>query len=94
MIDVESYILFLTAAFFTIIYLNARRTEETYSTAMGAVSSAVWIVLGFMWLFLAHESPSYQTYAVGLLFNGIGILFIVLVILDLIEMKHIRRYLE
>lgn len=95
MIDVQSYIIFLCAAFFTALYLNARRSKEyELEDFLGLVASVSWIVLGFLWLFLASETSGYGTYTIGLLFNGIGIMMIVLLIIERVRMKSLGRRLE
>lgn len=95
MIDVQSYIIFLCAAFFTALYLNARRSKEfELEDFLGLVASACWMILGFLWLFLASEQSGYGTYAIGLLFNGIGIMMIILIIIERLRMKSLGRHLD
>jgi len=95
MIDVQSYIIFLCAAFFTALWLNAKRSEEfELEDFLGLIASACWIILGFLWLFLASEASGYGTYTIGLLFNGIGIMMIVLIIIERLKMKSLGRHLE
>jgi Ni,Fe-hydrogenase I cytochrome b subunit len=85
-IDVEAYIVFLAACFFMILWFLSKANKKS-NAFMGIFSAVSWITLGFLWLFLAYEpsasGTSYSTYAVAFLFNGVGIMMIVLVVIDL-----------
>lgn len=96
MIDVEAYIVFLAACFFTLLWFMTKVNEKP-NNVMGAFSGISWITLGFLWIFLAYEPAasgiSYGTYAIALLFNGVGIMMIVMVIIDLLSMRSLGRKL-
>lgn len=88
MIDVEAYILFLFACFFTVLYLTSGKEW------LGVFGSGAWMILGFLWIFLAAAAPSYSTYAIALFFNALGIFMIAHVIVNLLNFTRNRRKLE
>jgi apolipoprotein N-acyltransferase len=95
MIDVEAYIVFLAACFFTLIYVLTKFSGKP-ANWIGIFGGISWFTLGFLWLFLAFEPPSYSSYSVALLFNGFGIAMIVYIVLDLFQplTEKNRRRLE
>jgi hypothetical protein len=85
MIDVEAYIVFLTAIFFTMLAL-AKRGVTLYAFAY-----ASWQTLAVLWLFLVNAPVSYGGYMVALLFQGFSIVFLVATIMEIFEWIKVRR---
>ena len=85
MIDVEAYIVFLAACFFTLIYVVTKLGSDKPQNWIGMFGGISWFTLGFLWLFLAAEPSSYSTYSIALLFNGFGIAMIVYIVIDLFK---------
>lgn len=91
-IDVQVYIVFLAACFFTVLYLFFKLNKKS-ANWLGIFAAVSWITLGFLWIFLAAESSPYTTYSVSLLFNGFGIFMIVYVVIDLLQIGRNQREL-
>lgn len=90
MIDVEAYIVFLAACFFTLLYLLLRLNGKS-ANWLGIFGGTSWITLGFLWILLVAEAPTYSAYSVALLFNGFGIFMIVYVVIDLLNITKDKR---
>jgi len=99
MIEVESYIVFLTAVFFTFLYF-ASRMDNPYEggyVPYGIFAAASWLILSLLWIFLVATpsfsgATAYGTYAVAMLFGGFGLLIITLIFVDLLNVgKRLRE---
>jgi len=85
MIDLEITIVFLSALFFTLLFVGSKET------LFGILTFASWLVTGFLWLFLAKEPPSYSTYAVALFFNIVAILFLLWTIVEYLYKLRLKK---
>lgn len=93
MIDVEISVMLVVSIFFTLLYaLPERRSKISIA---GIIAFVSWWIVGFLWLFLAHEPVpqgsglSYGTYSISLFFFGIGLILLIYQILDLLNIgKH------
>ena len=89
MIDVEVYIIFLAACFFTLLYLLSGKEW------LGVFGAGSWLVLSFLWIFLSAEAPSYSTYSISIFFSGLGTFMFAHVIVNLLNLtKNNPRRLE
>jgi len=108
MIDVEVFIIFFVAVFFTFLYFatkDDRNTSYGVIVAFGSMAAASWMILSFLWLFLVNTpvmigGSIYGTYAVAMLFSGFALLIVTFIILDefhlarRVKMKEIGDYEE
>lgn len=76
------FIVFYTTCFFTLIYIIKK------AIVYGVITFGGWMALGLMWLLI---NPMDTGYAVALLFNGIGILFLITVIVQLFQELEFRK---
>lgn len=83
----QLFVLLFAAIFFSILYEVSRQTKRPQTWA-GIFASGFWLVLGLLWFVLASD-----TYVVGLLWNGVGILYIVRWMIDLVSMRSLSRRL-
>lgn len=81
------FLLFIPCILFSLIY-EFRNTTEVNLRWSGVVAAGFWLVLGMAWFVLAPV-----TYVVGLLLNGVGILYIVRVMVSSVRMKSLDRRL-
>jgi len=89
--EVEIFTLLIIALFFTLLYL-LRRDTNTPLTWCGIVGSMTWIILGLVF-FVGRALQGMSTYIVGLFFNGIGIIFIIMWMIDLLNMGKWAKHL-
>jgi hypothetical protein len=101
MIDVEAYIVFLAAVFFSFLYFASRDSINNHgsSVAFGMMATSCWTVLGLLWLFLVNQPSSsggtvYGTYAVALLFFGFSVLHIVFILSDEVSFANKLKHKE
>lgn len=98
MIDVEAYITFLAAAFFTLLFFVSQKTRQGDSdlapVLLGALTSGCWLALSLLWIPLVAASPTYQTYSVALLWGGFFVIFAVATIMDIFAWLKVRKWGE
>jgi len=85
LVSMEMVIILLVCVFFSMMYELNR--DLTWS---GIIASMTWMVLGMYWFVVFATNPSASF---GLLFVGIGIIYIVRFMADLISMRHASREL-
>jgi 4-hydroxybenzoate polyprenyltransferase len=68
-IDTEIMLMFLTAVFFTVLFLIAK--EKGFQLFFGALTTVSWMILGVV--FVASQATFTP---IGLLFTAIGLCFI------------------
>lgn len=91
MFDLEIFILLIIALFFTLIYLIKRDTNKPL-TWTGIIGSMTWIIMGLVF-FVGRAISGMATMVLGLFFNLIGIFFIVMWIIDLLNIGKMDRQL-
>ncbi len=89
MIDVESFIIFFASCFFTLLWLASDPRDGYW---LGYVSGLLWNILGVDWLFLTAAAPATGSYAIGLIFNGIGIIFLLVSTVQVFQKLDFERY--
>lgn len=77
----QMFVLLFASIFFSIVYEIWDDPDHVWS---GIIGSMCWIVFGLAWFVLATE-----TYIIGLLWNGIGIFYIVRWMIDLVDMRSL-----
>ena len=85
LVSTEIVMALLVAIFFTVIY------ETSGKIWSGIVASMVWMVLGILYLVVYGGS---STFAFSLLYNGIGIFYVVRWMIDLVNRAKMSRRLE
>ena len=85
LVSMEIVIILLISIFFSMMYELNR--DLTWS---GIIASMTWMVMGMYWFVVFATNPSSSF---GLLFVGIGIIYIVRFMADLISMRHADRRL-
>ena len=89
--DLEIFVLLIVSLFFTLIYLLRRDTKQPLVWA-GVIGSMSWIILGLVF-FVGRALQGMATYSIGLLFNGFGIIFLIMVMIDLINIGKWKKEL-
>jgi hypothetical protein len=82
MIDLEIPLVFYTALFFTLLYIW--KQEPLF----GVLTFGGWFSLGMMWLLI---KPMETAYAFAFFFQGVGVLFLVAVIVQYISHTDMRE---
>lgn len=72
-IELEAFLVFFSAIFFTLIYLGKREP------LWGVITYGCWQVTAFMWINIV---PIESTYSVALFFQGIAIMFLLMTVLQ------------
>ena len=85
LVSIEFVALIITSLFFSMMYEVNR--DLTWS---GVIASMTWMILGMYYFVVFAETASYSF---GLLFVGIGLIYIARFIVDLISMRHASRRL-
>lgn len=83
LVSMEFVIILMIAVFFSMMYELNR--DLTWS---GIIASMTWMVMGMYWFVVFAQNPSSS---IGLLFVGIGLIYIMRFIVDLISMRHAGR---
>lgn len=85
------FLMFIPCLFFSLLY-EFRNNESVRNSVdlnwAGIVAAGCWMLLGIAWFVLAST-----TYVVGVLWNGIGIFYIVRFMVSLIQMRSLDRRL-
>lgn len=76
MIELEIFIVFFAALFFTLLYVIAQEI------VFGILTWACWFALGMMWMFI---SPMSTGYTIALLFQAIGFLFLLSTVVKILK---------
>ncbi len=98
MIDVEAYILFLSAALFTILdisFESARQNKHDsniVATTLSVFAAGSWQGLSLVWLPLVAETPTYSTYAVALLWQAFAIVFYVVTVFHVFDAWRYHKW--
>ena len=77
MIELELFIVFFTALFFTLIYVGTKG-----STLWGILCYAAWQTFALMWLFIVPMSTSYL---IAWLFEAVSMIFLLATIVGLLH---------
>lgn len=88
MFDLEIYILLIIALFFSTLYLLNRKSKEPWTWA-GIVGSMTWLIMSLVYFVGRVADPALsptRIYVVSLFFGGIGIIFIMLWMVDLLNL--------
>lgn len=83
MIELELFIVFYTTVFFTLIYVIWKEL------LFGIISFGGWLAMGMMWFFI---NPMDTGYTIALFFHGIGILFLLTVIVQYLRKLDLDRH--
>lgn len=76
MIELEIFIVFYTACFFTALYVILQ------DLVFGVITWSCWFVLGLMWIFI---NPMSTGYTIAFLFQAIGLMFLLSVIVRILR---------
>lgn len=85
LVTVEFMAILLTGVFFSMMYELNR--DLTWS---GIIAAMTWLVMGMYYFVVFAQNPSAT---IGLLFMGIGLIYIIRFLVDLISMRHASRQL-
>ena len=80
---IQMSLVFCTAMFFTSFYLS------TKEVVWGILSFGAWFITSLMWTTI---TPIPGTYSVALFFQGIGFIFLLMVIIQLLRSIGKRNY--
>lgn len=90
MIELEMFLVFYTALFFSAIYVLTSLFDNP-GLLWGVLSWAAWFALGLMWLFI---SPMSTAYTIGLLFQAIGFMFLLSVVVGYYKQLQVEKWGE
>lgn len=82
--DLEIFILLIIAIFFTVIYL-IKRDSKNQAVWAGIIGSMTWIIMSLVF-FVGRALDNAATMVLALFFSGIGIIFIIMWMIDLLNM--------
>lgn len=85
LIGVEFYVMLIVSLAFSLLYEWQR--DLTFA---GIIAAMAWLIMGMYYFVVFASNPSA---AFGLFFSGIGIIYIVRFMADLISMRHASRRL-
>lgn len=85
LIDMEIFMVFFTAIFFTLCYFIFGEKRNT-KIVLGTLTSLVWFVLGLTYVMAQPEFPS-----VSLLFFGIGLILVIATIWDALQLIKLEK---
>lgn len=89
--ELEILSLLIISLLFSLAYLFKRHSKDPYIWA-GIIGSMSWIILGLVF-FVGRALAGSETYVIGMLFNGIGIIFIILWMIDLLNIGKWKKEL-
>jgi len=81
-IELEVALVFYAALFFTLLYVWKEHP------LFGVLTFGCWFSLGLMWLVIV---PMETAYAFAFLFQGIGVLFLIIVIIQYLQHLNVQK---
>lgn len=90
MIEVELTLLFVASIIFSFLYEIYQGGAPEQSIPIGAFTSLFWWILGMYYLVAGNS----LLWSLALLFNGIGIIYMVRWFTTLVEMRSLVKYGE
>ena len=89
MFDLEVLLLLVVALFFSLVYEVKR--ELTWS---GIIGSMTWIIMSLVYFVGAASADPQKPYVLALFFSGIGIIYIIRWMIDLVDVRKLSREIE